>query len=285
MTWKKKLGKGAANPVPSPKKPPLVSFVTITFNASRLCLRLAHSMKSHIKHHHFEWVILDNGTDGTTETLKRYWERFMPKHCVLKILEHDNSGNFASMNNSAVKYASHPVICFLNSDVELKSDIITPAVAALESNEKIGVVGAVLRFRRWPHRLQHGGIFIHDDVTPGELSDDAISALGLRKEFRQPEKLGYAPIFKAVTAACSFMWKRDFLGIGGFHDEFDWAFEDVDLCFRVGIWLNKLCIVHPDIRLYHVHSHSGGNRRISMNLSLLKGRYRGMIPRDYPSFR
>ena len=61
----------------------------------------------------------------------------------------------------------------------------------------------------------------------------------------------------AVTAACMMMKKEVFEEVGGFEQELSVAFNDVDLCLRIGKAGYKI-VYNPHVELYHYESKSRG---------------------------
>ena len=61
----------------------------------------------------------------------------------------------------------------------------------------------------------------------------------------------------AVTAACMMMKKEVFEEVGGFEEELSVAFNDVDLCLRIGKAGYKI-VYNPHVELYHYESKSRG---------------------------
>ena len=256
-----------------------VSIVTLTYNKADLVEALAKSLVEHCTGEPWQWVLVDNGTDDTLERINAIHFRGNK----VTYLKHDNSGNFSSMNNKAVLAAVGDTLIFLNNDMVAESDFVTQFNDTLQKNPRVGAVGACLYYQNGA--MQHCGVLIDREVTPGNLGHHASQMLGLDIVATQPEYWGNAMVFQAVTGAALGMRKSDFEAIGGFHDEFSWCFEDVDLCFRVNLLLDKLCVVLPTAKLIHYESLSGGNRRVDFNLELLRGRYHGLILKDSHLFK
>ncbi len=64
--------------------------------------------------------------------------------------------------------------------------------------------------------------------------------------------------FSAVTAACMFIRKSDFQRVGGFEPELRVAYNDVDLCLKIGEFGLKV-VGDPDIMLIHKESNTRGS--------------------------
>lgn len=244
---------------------PKASILTPTFNKFEMIKDLDASLNQQIKTP-YEFIVLDNG-DGSTAKIPG-----------INVIKGTNLGNFGSMNNLMASYAMSEVLIFLNNDTIARTDFVTDMVSILDSRPEIGIVGAVLYYP--DERLQHSGIIIQQDLHPANLGERAIKKLSLDEKKCRPYYWDGMRAFQAVTGACMAIRREDFFKIGGFHDEFSWNFEDVDLCFRMQFYLNKICIVSPLSVLTHREFESGGNRNQEINLSLLQGRWRGIVKAD-----
>lgn len=86
-----------------------------------------------------EWVIVDNGShDGTPGVLKAFESRGN-----IKFIRNDTNIGFGAANNQAAKIASGDVFIFINNDVLIDGDYITPIVDTIERVPN-AVVGAEL---------------------------------------------------------------------------------------------------------------------------------------------
>ena len=164
-----------------------------------------------------------------------------------------------------------------------QTDFVTDAYTILSNCPHVGIVGACLFYP--DNSLQHAGVSIQQNLYPANLGE-----LAIKKGRLDPKKVHphywEAEIrqFVAVTGACLAIRKEDFFRLGGFHEEFHWNFEDVDLCFRMQADLHKVCCVSPGMVLTHLESQTGPPRDVDTPLSLLQGRWRGLIRSDFARF-
>lgn len=252
-----------------------VSLITLSLNKKAYVENLNNSISEVAAkiRFPFEHLVVDNGDDGTDE---------IPG---LNFIRHDNSGNFATMNNMAVKYAQGETLIFLNNDMIAQTDFITDMHLILKNNVHVGIVGACLFYP--DRKLQHAGVMIQPDLFPANLGEKAMSTCNLDPKIVHPSFWTQpVQIMQAVTGACLAIRKQDFINLGGFHEEFNWNFEDVDLCFRMRYWLNKLSIVSRSSILTHLESQTelAGGRRVEVPLGLLQGRWRGTVRTDVERF-
>ena len=92
---------------------------------------------------------------------------------------------------------------------------------------QIGAVGAKLYYP--DNTVQHAGIII----GIGGIAGHAFLGLA-RGRSGYLHKASLQMNVSAVTAACMMMKKEVFEEVGGFEEELSVAFNDVDLCLRIG---------------------------------------------------
>ena len=144
----------------------------------------------------------------------------IPVNSVLDIGEY----NFAKLNNKIVKeYVTSENILFMNDDVIVHSDAVTPCLKILE-NKEVGAVGIKLLYG--DGTIQHAGIF-WDCNNLGMCQ--GVGHLHFKEKNRDLP----ASIVPGVTGAFLMMRTADFKNIGGFDERFKHCFEDVVLCKRI----------------------------------------------------
>ena len=161
-------------------------------------------------------------TGDNSEELKKLDKMLddIPVNSVLDIGEY----NFAKLNNKIVKeYVTSENILFMNDDVIVHSDAVTPCLKILE-NKDFGAVGIKLVYPNGT--IQHAGIFWN------------CNNLGMCKgvghlHFKEKNRDLPASIVPGVTGAFLMMRTVDFKNIGGFDEHFKYCFEDVVLCKRI----------------------------------------------------
>ncbi len=261
----------------------MMAIITLTKDRLDLVQNCFYYLSSFCIGYPWRWYVVDNGKDGTGQWLRDLARGNSDLHDKIVVLNHDNSGNFSSMNNLAAGFAlargKEPFLLFLNNDVEILSDVVTNSALFLEENPEAGAVGACLRYP--DGRLQHGGVAFDYDALPGNVGFQMAQRRGLTL-VPHPEA-GTEPVeWQAVTAACLAMRTADFHGVGGFHEEFSWAFDDVDLCLRLRHLIGRRNYVLPWNRGVHHESLSGGDRYVGENLQLFISRWKGLTVKDMP---
>lgn len=193
--------------------------------------------------------VVDNGS-ADPETLDLIAElAARPRVRVLRI---DGPFDFAALNNAAAARSRAQVLAFLNDDTWVIEPGWLAAMAALAARPDAGAVGAKLFYP--DGRIQHAGVALGLGAqgvaghpfrgAPGTL-DGPQAMLRVTREV------------SAVTGACLVVERRKFEAVGGFDPAFKVAFNDVDLCLRLGLrdWRT---VWTPQARLVHLESVSRG---------------------------
>lgn len=233
---------------PLPADPPLISLIIPTRDRLSLLRRAVDSIIERTRYGRFEIIIIDNQS-VEPETLA--WLADGASRGRFKVLRYDAPFNFSDMNNKAAATAAGDILGFINNDVELISgDWLEIAVAHL-SRPEVGAVGARLRFPNG--MIQHAGVV----VGTGGLAENAFQQVkvGDTGYFNRSNVAGN---YSAVTAACLFCRKQEFLDLGGFDAaNLPVAFNDVDFCLRLRE-RDRQIVWTPHIELYHYESVSRG---------------------------
>jgi GT2 family glycosyltransferase len=184
-------------------------------------------------------VVDDASTDASVNLLQ---EKFPS---VKQVVHYQNKG-FGKACWSGVQAAEHPVLIFLNSDVEVGPDFIDPLANSFD-DETVFAASPLIFDER------------------GKLSDVTISIPYFRrgkiryKSFSPQQLLNHVsllpnPWYTLFPSGCAFAVDRArFLELEGFDDLFNpFYYEDTDLGFRA--WRRGLkCIVVPESRVIHYH--------------------------------
>lgn len=233
---------------PVPNEMPLVSLIIPTRDRLALVRAAVDSIKAKTVDSRYEIIIINNQSQEE-ETLE--WLRSGELRGDFRVIPYDAPFNFSDMNNLAAEHAQGSILGFINNDVELISgDWLRVAVSHL-SRPEVGAVGARLRFSNG--MIQHAGVVI----GTGGLAENIFQTVHV-------DDVGYfhrakvAGNYSAVTAACLFCRRSDFMILGGFDSEnLPIAFNDVDFCLRLRE-TGALIVWTPDIELYHHESLSRG---------------------------
>jgi GT2 family glycosyltransferase len=259
-----------------PEPRPHVTIIIPTKDRVDLLSRCVGSIVSRSTYGTFDIVIVDNGSREPES--HSYFDQVQHNSCV-SVQRIDEPFNFSRLNNLAAARARGPLLCFLNNDTEVISADWLEELASHAAREGVGAVGAMLYYP--DNTMQHAGVV---------LGLGGIASHAHRGQRRgMPGNYGRAALtqaMSAVTAACMVLRKTTFDAVGGFDETLAVAYNDVDLCLRLGakgfrnVWT-------PFAELYHFESISRGddlqgeNRpRFLAESQAMRDRWQGLLTAD-----
>lgn len=199
---------------------PLVSIIIPTRDGVSLLQRCITSIEQKTSYPHYEILVVDN---GSVEPETAAYLRTL-RHRVLPFAE---PFNFSRINNFAARQAHGSYLVLLNNDTEVISPEWLSSMLELCQMDGVGIVGGKLYY---PDRsIQHAGVVLG---LSGGVADHA------HKHF-PGHSYGYFGTlrcirnYSAVTAACMMVRKEAYDAVGGFDEELQVAFNDIDFCLRV----------------------------------------------------
>lgn len=228
----------------------MVSFVILNFNSSLLTKKCIASIQEFMTDDNYEIIVVDNGSRPEEFALLDGQES---ESC--HIVRMDVNTGFGTGNMMGASHAQGDYICFLNSDVFLVEDCVTPLCRYLDSHHDVGCITPVQQ--KADGRRSRS--FRHDTGIWHELVGDSI------RERLFPKK--YPPrdsILKKSTEPVSVMQingsfmlfpAKKFWAIGGFDTSIFLYYEEYDLAKRLQMkgWKR---MVHPQYTFLHVHDAS-----------------------------
>lgn len=232
-------------------KPPLkeekkVSIIIPTKDKVELLSRCVYSILEKTSYKNFEIIIVDNGSQQR-ETFE-FYEQIKDRGNI-KILSMPIKFNFSKLVNYGIKEADGEYIVLMNNDTEvINEDWLEWFVRYLNINE-IGVVGAKLFYP--DGKIQHAGVV----VGLHGLADHAFK--GCEDGFGYMGRLSLPQEYLAVTAACMGFRKEVFDMVGGFEEELEVNFNDLDFCLKVYSQGYKVLYL-PQVQLIHYEHASRG---------------------------
>lgn len=255
------------------KDEPLISIIVPTRDRVDLLSRCLESIKSKSTYQNYEVIVVDNGsTDQNTLTYLNEITK-NDRYFVLRI---DEPFNYSRINNYAVRQARGEYLLFLNNDTEVITPYWLEEMLANAQRPEIGAVGVKLIF---PNKtIQHGGIILGIGGIAGHafygIPDGTPGYMDLLKVSRN---------CYAVTAACLMIGRDVFEEAGGFDEELDVAFNDVDLCLKISD-KNYLNIWIPYTVLFHYESATRGYLLSEKNIKYFCHKWRTIIERGDPFY-
>lgn len=203
-----------------------------------------------------EIIVIDNGS--VEEATHTYFAQVTQQGvCVLPM---PGPFNYADLNNRAIEQASGEIIGLVNNDIEALHEGWLEEIVAQLLRPGVGGVGAKLL---WPNGMvQHGGVLLGVGDVAGHFGNRLADA-----DWGDHGRNQLAQQVSGCTAACLFLRRQDFLGLGGMDmDAFPVAFNDVDLCLKVRA-SNKAIVWTPHAKLLHAESASRGHEDTSQKKS------------------
>lgn len=163
-------------------------------------------------------IVVMHEEHGPDEALRR-----AASEAGAEVVSYTGVFNFSEMNNTAARLARTPGIVFLNDDVVATAPGWAEMLVSQIAVERIGVAGALLRYRSG--EIQHAGIVTGIGDGAGHVGRHARSS-SLWPWLDKTRNVS------AVTGACLAIRTELFHSLGGFDTEFPNNFNDVDLCLR-----------------------------------------------------
>jgi GT2 family glycosyltransferase len=195
----------------------------------------------------YEIIIIDNNsTDNSEKLIKDFFKWTKPEGVSGLYVRNKENKGFSIANNQGARLATGKYLCFLNNDTLPMANWLSELVKCHETH-KSSVTGAKLII---PGQgvIQHAGIEFDSFQYP------------YHKYFGRPEDYKEASEDKecsAVTGACLLVNKKEFIGLGGFNEDYWLGWEDIDLC-NTYKQLNKKIWYASQAKLYHYESMSEG---------------------------
>lgn len=218
----------------------------------------------------FEVLLLDNGSEeaATHAAVRRWTQR--PR---VRVLSLPGPFNFSRLNNAGAQAAKGRFLVLLNNDTEVLSPGWLTHLLGWAAQPDVGVVGARLLYG--DDTLQHAGVVLGvGGHTAHRYSDADKDAVGHQRMLAFPHSVS------AVTAACCMVGREKYLAVAGLDEEqFAVAFNDVDLCLRLGA-RGLRTVYEPRAVLFHHESKSRGSRVNSREDRAFARRHGALLTRD-----
>ena len=227
---------------------PLVSIIIPNYehkNELKVCLDSIYE-KSTYKN--FEVIIVEN--NSKSDEIFRYYEEIQRKWDNLKVVVWDSYFNYSAINNYGSQFANGDHLLLLNNDIEIISPDWIQEMLMYSQRSDVGAVGAKLYYP--DNTIQHAGLGIGLLTLAGHLHRNF--------DRNHPGYMGrliYAQDLSGVTAACVMIRRSVWDEINGLDENFEVAFNDVDMCMRIRK-AGYLIVWTPFAELYHYESKSRG---------------------------
>ena len=200
------------------------------------------------KYENYEIIVIEN--NSTEDATFEYYKK-LEKDCnKVKVVYYKDKFNYSKINNFGRKEAKGGYLLLLNNDTEMINDDCLNELLSYTERDDVGITGARLLYE--DNTVQHAGVVIGYNGLAGH------TFVG-----NEPDDVGYhayviqARDYSAVTAACLMVKASLYDEVGGFEEELEVAFNDVDFCLKVRE-KGYLVVYNPYAVLYHYESKSRG---------------------------
>jgi len=227
-----------------PAQLPLVTIIILNRNGLSHLKNLIKYLRENTIYPNFEVIVFDNkSSDGSINFLKTVTE------IPLRVIENHFNDTFSAANNKAANEANGELLLFLNNDVMPLYGWLNQMVKTYLETKDVGLVGSKLIYpkdyiEKDTLKIQHNGIGFKAEV--GFLRPYNLDGKRDFFELNHDTNCDYP----SVTAACVLVGKREFEMIGGFDENYNYGYEDVDLGLKF-FEKNKKNIVAKGSVLYH----------------------------------
>jgi GT2 family glycosyltransferase len=253
-----------------------VTLIVPTRDRVDLLERCIASIRKFTRWGELEIIIVDN--DSALPETHRFLRS--AERSGIKVLPHPGAFNFSQMNNHAVAAAKGRVVGLINNDIEaLHEDWLDEIVGQL-LRPGVGAVGAKLV---WPNTMvQHGGVILGVGNVAGHFGNRLADG-----DWGDHGRNQLAQQVSAVTAACLFVRKTDYIAVGGMDEvAFPVTFNDVDLCLKLRA-RGQAIVWTPFAKLLHAESASRGKEdappqrsRAQREVDMLRRKWGTVLLRD-----
>lgn len=192
-----------------------ISIILINFNTPQItkeCLDLLIQLKSKLN---LDIIVIDNGsTDNSVKILQSSFNE------EISFIKNSQNLGFASANNQGAAIAKGEYLVFLNSDILIDDDFISPCINILEKNKSLGAVSPQLL--NIDRKLQKSAFGVFPSI--GRL---------ITQKTKKDPTLQFINNYALVDwiSGCAFIIKKTiFNQINGWDSNFFLYYEDIDIC-------------------------------------------------------
>jgi GT2 family glycosyltransferase len=216
-----------------------IAIVVLNWNGRKLLEEFLPSLVMH-NHKDAQLYMADN---ASTDDSLAYVRANFPS---IKIIQNSQNGGYAKGYNDALERVEEPLLCLINSDVEVTANWLNPILEQFEIAPKIAVIQPkILAYKNKTHFEYAGaaGGFLDKYAYPfcrGRIFDTLEEDKGQYDDTKL--------IFWA-SGACLFIRKAVFEEIGKFDESYFAHQEEIDLCWRINnasyeVWYNSNSVIY-----------------------------------------
>ena len=221
---------------------PSVAIVALNWNGREHLADCLASLAAQTYSGPFQVVLADNGsTDGSVDFVR---ERFPS----VRVVRSERNLGFAGGNNLAARQVEADVVAFVNNDTRAEPAWLEELVAVLTQAPELAAVG---------------GKIVNWDGSRLDFVGGGATLTGLGLQFDHGEARSPHDHERDILFACGgsiAIWRKVFLEVGAFDEDYFAFYEDVDLGWR--LWLAGYRVRYAPRSVVH-HRHHGTSSRIA----------------------
>ena len=177
-------------------------------------------------------------------------EGTLPNGNRICVVTRNEGFNYAAINNFGATYANGKYLLLLNNDIEILTEDWMEELLGHCQREDVAAVGCKLLYP--DGTIQHAGV----GIGLGGIANSMF--VGMDSKFHgYMHRANLQMDYSAVTAACMMVKRQIFDEVGGFTEELAVAYNDVDLCLKMG-QLGYHIVYTPYACAYHYESKTRG---------------------------
>ncbi len=238
-----------AGDTPRRSAEPHVSVIVLNRNGSGLLNQLFTSWQQQDRSPFpVEWIVIDHGSSDDSLALLGRWS----EHLDLRVVALDRNDSFSASCNLGASLANAPNLLFMNNDIRWCMDALPQMLHTLRANGACAVGLKLLKpnpAHVSGHEVQHLGVRF-------KLREQAYWPYEAGLEHLDREAAHGAQRVPAATAAVLLVRRDDFHHAGGFHTDYFYGFEDVELCLRLERLTGRPVVCRNDLAALHHHGHT-----------------------------
>lgn len=227
-------------PVSLPSKQ--ITVAILNWNGEDLLPQFLPSVLNYTPSEIAEVLVIDNGSeDHSLELLRNAFPE-------VRILAFDLNEGFAGGYNRAMKEISTPLVCLLNSDVEVSEGWLEAPLALFQKHPEVAAVQPKILDYKAPSYFEYAGAsggFLDVCGYPfcrGRIFDTVEKDKG---QYDNAVEIAWA------SGAALFLRREAFLSVGGFDERFFCHMEEIDLAWRL-IRKGYSLMLSPESVVYHL---------------------------------
>lgn len=226
-----------------------LSFIILNYNTADLTCQCIASIRRHVAAADYEVIVVDNcsGADDVARL-----QQTLPQDCLL-VRSRQNLG-FGGGNMLGAGSANGRYLCFLNSDIVLEEDCVTPLLAELEQDASIGCITP--QQYDGQHRLVRA--FNHEHTILNKAVSKSLLERLMPRRYPSRRRLYTAPFAVHNVNGCFMLFPADaFWACGGFDVNIFLYCEEYDIAMRLAR-KGYRCVVDPRYGFLHLQGQAAG---------------------------